>query len=56
MKSTKSRILGLLGSALVFGYANFASAGYPSITGPSSDNDGSFFVTPISTRRALLFK
>lgn len=46
MKFIKSQTLSVLGSALLFGYANFASAGYPSITGPSSDADGSFFLTP----------
>lgn len=46
MQLVKSRTLSLLGSALFFGQVNFAAAGYPSITGPQYDSDGSFQLSP----------
>lgn len=46
MKFINSRTISLLGSVILFGYVNSAAAGYPSITGPSSDSDGSFLLTP----------
>ena len=46
MKFIKSRTLSILGSVLLFGYVNSATAGYPGINGPSSDTDGSFLLTP----------
>lgn len=46
MQLFKFSTLALLGSALFFGCVNSATAGYPSITGPSYDNDGSFQLSP----------
>lgn len=46
MHLVKFRTISLLGSVLFFGCVNFAAAGNPSITGPQSDADGSFQLSP----------